>query len=143
MNAPEHRSALVLTEVPYMVSNADERLICVSCFRDSSLREIVKSSGTPGPCVACGKTGNALPIEQIAMHLDKVIKKLWYGSFPSNTEHYSGASLRVIVRALLNEEHACEDAMIEALKSTERNGAANGTFYTDTALYERKQVSDA
>jgi len=125
-----------------MVSNADQGLICVGCFADNSLREIVKSSGTPGECVACGKTENALPIGQIAMHLDKVIKKLWYGSFPSNTEHYSGASLRVIVRALLNEEHACEDAIIEALKSIDGNDNARGTFYTDTALYERRQVTD-
>ena len=137
MNAPD-RSLLVSTQTPYMVSNADECLICVRCFHDSSLREIVKSSGTPGECVACGKTESALPIGQIAMHLDQVIKKLWYGSFPSNTEHCTGASLRVIVRAVLNEEHAFEDAIIEALKRTERNGTANGTFYTDTALYERR-----
>ena len=142
MNAPDHRNTLVLAQAAYMVSNAGEPLICVSCFGDSSLHEIVKSSGTPGECVACGKTANGLPIGQIAMHLDKVIKKLWYGSFPNDEEHYPGANLRSIVREVLNEEHACEDAIIEALKSNERNGKAKGTFYTDTALYERRQVTD-
>lgn len=75
------------------------------------------------------------------MHLDKVIKKLWYGSFPTNSEHFSGANLRSIVREVLNKEHACEGAIIEALIRNDRNGNVNGTFYTDTALYERRQVN--
>ena len=142
MNAPDRASLLVLTQATSIASQADQRLICCNCFTDTSLRELVKASGTPGECAACGKTRDAVSIAQIAVHLDRIIRELYYGSFPAYEELYLGASLRSIVRAVLNEEHAYEDAIIEALKCNERNGGSEGSFYTDTAVYESRQLGD-
>ena len=130
-------------QAPHPASIADQGLICCGCCGDDALREIVKSAGEPGVCAACGTSGRALPIGQIAVHLDKLIKQLWYGAFPAYREHDPGANLRSIVREALSAEHPCEDAIIEALKSNERNGAGKGTFYSDTAVYERRQLAAA
>jgi hypothetical protein len=143
MNARDNLGMYGGTQPRYVNSNALDDLICLHCLGDRAPPAMAARDGVWGTCVACGDAGYAMPLERIAAELDSVIKKLYYGALPMNRSDDTGSDLRSIVRELVEATHAAEDAVIEALQKCERKTSTEGTFYSDTALYQKRECHEA